>query len=643
MYDYNIAIEEASKTIDTLISSEENTEYKLERLTDLFSKLYNSFADDVKSYIRLCEPIKEHGEIRELKDKRVEFIFHNLLIFLLHAPNELTDALYKTPFIANAMPGISTAEVLTIYQGTNRNERPISITSTAILNTCCMIEEYISKLEQYLDKIINELKDNISFDTEAIKDTYIYTRDVLTAPPVDCMPVMIPNNDSVRLILALLTKNSLDNLNLSINAHKDIIINDSYIMTTNEENRDNICKYMNAEIRKGREDNNHYSKDSNIADIHTEYNRGLRYPVISSAAIAHIFTVDKIESLSDSKLMQYLKNATLTNYTEAQLFKSTYKDFIDECMSSDSKYFNGFCDDINSCLDSCEEVSTVYDHADADGYKTPKYKIIENASNYLYTVAEEVTPLFNMLPDVFFYLAKGNVQPICIIGEWQNSEMFYPNDFPSSISVSFDNCSIYNGTSTLMYIGNAPYGLDKEIYNNALANAYFSATFDIIPHNIIFKDKEISLIDYLSSIDDKISSINDGYGVILPNNKTYEYDLTDKVLNAEIYEKLINEVYKNKYINLNDGLDLLYNIYTGMLQVAYDVDYPESLIGYGPKDLSLNPELLNLIRELCNVLVVSILDTGEQVNNYPRIGTVIKDEYAKKIDNIVNLILKEAN
>ena len=173
MCDTDVVLDSVYKKIDAIVFSPESNDYKVSRIKDVFSHLYDSFAEDVKSYIRLCEPIRNAGETLDLENVKVNFLYHNLLMFLLQAPNEITDALYRCPFIANAMPGISTAEILVSYLGCNtEEEKPIQITSTAVLNTYCLLENQLGELQKKIDETLLEFNDFDDLDAEVLKYFY---------------------------------------------------------------------------------------------------------------------------------------------------------------------------------------------------------------------------------------------------------------------------------------------------------------------------------------------------------------------------------------------------------------------------------------------------------------------------------------
>lgn len=53
MCDTDVVLDSVYKKIDAIVFSPESNDYKVSRIKDVFSHLYDSFAEDVKSYIRL--------------------------------------------------------------------------------------------------------------------------------------------------------------------------------------------------------------------------------------------------------------------------------------------------------------------------------------------------------------------------------------------------------------------------------------------------------------------------------------------------------------------------------------------------------------------------------------------------------------
>jgi uncharacterized protein YfkK (UPF0435 family) len=617
MCDTDVVLDSVYKKIDAIVFSPESNDYKVSRIKDVFSHLYDSFAEDVKSYIRLCEPIRNAGETLDLENVKVNFLYHNLLMFLLQAPNEITDALYRCPFIANAMPGISTAEILVSYLGCNtEEEKPIQITSTAVLNTYCLLKNQLGELQKKIDETLLELKDFEDLDAEELKYFYNVIHRVMHSSPVEAL---VPHSDSlsVKLIAAMLMNDTLTKIISSMNKHKELILTDSYIMTTSEENRAKMFNYYKSEYNKCIYTRNITTGSSLIAPFFTEYNRGLRYPVISPSGYTHIINIDTPDALNNADIIYLLKNACNTNYTEAQLYKSGYMDYISKCAVSDEKYVNSFCSDYDDAISQCDNIYYLSDSADVANYRMSNVEISKNAGNYLYTLGSELTPMGHVPPDIFFYLAKGNIQPICIKNSWQNDTMYYSQDFPSAISISLDNYSIYNGTSTLEFVGYAPYSLDKETYTNPLVNGYMTAAFDLIPHNIHIGEKEENTYSYISEINNRLSAVNDGYGVLFPNDKniSYEFNYEDRITCLDIDDDMLNDVFKNRYIGQGQVFNTLVGSFLAIMQLAYDELYPSSLIGYGKKDFSFDENRVSLLREICNIIAVSLFDAGITANS----------------------------
>ena len=51
MCDTDVVLDSVYKKIDAIVFSPESNDYKVSRIKDVFSHLYDSFAEDVKSYI----------------------------------------------------------------------------------------------------------------------------------------------------------------------------------------------------------------------------------------------------------------------------------------------------------------------------------------------------------------------------------------------------------------------------------------------------------------------------------------------------------------------------------------------------------------------------------------------------------------
>ena len=78
---------------------------------------------------------------------------------------------------------------------------------------------------------------------------------------------------------------------------------------------------------------------------------------------------------------------------------------------------------------------------------------------------------------------------------------------------------------------------------------------------------------------------------------------------------MLNDVFKNRYIGQGQVFNTLVGSFLAIMQLAYDELYPSSLIGYGKKDFSFDENRVSLLREICNIIAVSLFDAGITANS----------------------------
>lgn len=586
-------------------------------LNDCYKELKNIYTDYL---LRITKRMDVSGYV-EISQDTPEF---SLLFFLTVAPREVSDTLFRIPWISNVMPSLSLSQAQELYDLPVLATRYPIIEPSMIANTYTLITPYIKNLIKQLEIKYNEAKASLNKPIQNEADIikyFKYIRECTSSPFPDTQELPHQflhdeNRKTVGMMHTLLTYESAIDVqnkfsNMQYYLERYCCLNNHVL---SKSSMLNATKAFNAELNRQILNNSYFDEYNflnsvGINYINTDYS--ITTTPFLSVLVYKTTLSEEIEGISCGETTRGRNLSCLSNEDIVN------KKYIEET----TKYYVETYHDNYDALKPLSNTSEDYMDPVAD-YNIVRINkdLLEYMDKYALRAREQLLRLKNKYNlDIFKLNVIKGIQLICLADSSNIFEDHYING-ESSLRPLADitNPSLPAGELVLPLISGNTF-MNKQPVSNPFVMSYITSTIMQFPIHILIGESPNSLANELNNMLEFInicfSDINDNMGIIYPTQDNQSW-VTQRIYNEEenmdlfVYQnQIVLSFYREHYVNvatatIEDPAYLSEKL-VALFLLAYDMDYPLYYVGYGPKLLSMDQ--FQMIRTFYAAIIPKIL------------------------------------